>query len=63
LRAKRVAVLLVAQDLRAPLRDLLRDEFNHVPVLAFSELHSNAQVTVLGRFDLEQEQLRIEDAA
>ncbi|EPJ95239.1 type III secretion system export apparatus subunit SctV [Pseudomonas sp. CFII68] len=63
LRAKRVAVLLVAQDLRAPLRDLLRDEFNHVPVLAFSELHSNAQVTVLGRFDLEQEKLRMEDAA
>jgi len=63
LRAKRVAVLLVAQDLRAPLRDLLRDEFNHVPVLAFSELHSNAQVTVLGRFDLEQETLQIEDAA
>ncbi len=31
---KRVAVPLVAQDLRAPLRDLLRDEFNHVPVLA-----------------------------
>lgn len=63
LRARRVAVLLVAQDLRAPLRDLLRDEFNHVPVLAFSELHSSAQVNVLGRFDLEQECLRMEDAA
>jgi type III secretion protein V len=34
-----------------------------VPVLAFSELHSNAQVTVLGRFDLEQEKLQIEEAA
>ncbi|WP_412461369.1 type III secretion system export apparatus subunit SctV [Pseudomonas sp. SC11] len=63
LRAKRVAVLLVAQDLRAPLRDLLRDEFNHVPVLAYSELHSNAQVNVLGRFDLEQDHLQVEAAA
>jgi type III secretion protein V len=32
-------------------------------VLAFSELHSNAQVIVLGRFDLEQEKLQVEDAA
>jgi type III secretion protein V len=56
-------VLLVAQDLRAPLRELLRDEFNHVPVLSFAELQSSAQVSVLGRFDLEREALMEENVA
>jgi type III secretion protein V len=63
LRAKRVSVLLVAQDLRAPLRELLRDEFNHVPVLSFAELQSSAQVKVLGRFDLERDRLLEEAVA
>ncbi|MFP8968084.1 type III secretion system export apparatus subunit SctV [Pokkaliibacter sp. CJK22405] len=46
-------VLLVAQDLRRVMRNLLQDEFNHVPVLSFSELLSTSQVNVLGRISLE----------
>ena len=46
-------VLLVAHDLRGPLRTLLFDEFNHVPVLSFAELPGAAKVKVQGRFDLE----------
>ncbi|MCA2016951.1 type III secretion system export apparatus subunit SctV [Vibrio tritonius] len=46
-------VLLVAQDLRRILRNLLQDEFNHVPVLSFTELQSTAQINVLGRISLE----------
>ncbi|QHF42928.1 EscV/YscV/HrcV family type III secretion system export apparatus protein [Pseudomonas sp. S35] len=53
LRAKRKSVLLVAQDLRSPLRTLLVEEFNHVPVLSFAELSSTSKVKVLGRFDLD----------
>jgi type III secretion protein V len=49
------AVLLVAQDLRSPLRTLLQEEFHHIPVLSFAELNSTAQVKVLGRLDLEDE--------
>ncbi|MHA6494933.1 type III secretion system export apparatus subunit SctV [Pseudomonas borbori] len=63
LRAKKIAVLLVAQDLRSPLRNLLHDEFNHVPVLSFAELLSTAQVKVLGRFDLSQVQLARSEVA
>ncbi|MCO8169110.1 type III secretion system export apparatus subunit SctV [Pseudomonas sp. 21LCFQ02] len=50
-------VLLVAQDLRSPLRSLLNEEFNHVPVLSFAELLSTVQVQVLGRLDLEEAQV------
>lgn len=63
LRNKRRSVLLVAQDLRAPLRTLLQDEFNHVPVLSFAELQGSAQVEVLGRFDLLEDADREEDVA
>jgi type III secretion protein V len=56
-RAKRKSVLLVAQDLRSPLRTLLLEEFNHVPVLSFAELGSTSRVKVLGRFDLAQDDL------
>jgi len=52
MRFKRKRVLLVAQDLRSPLRTLLLEEFNHVPVLSFAELGSASKVKVLGRFDL-----------
>lgn len=54
LRPKTKSVLLVAQDLRSPLRALLLDEFNHVPVMSFAELGSHSKVKVLGRFDLGQ---------
>lgn len=57
LRPKTKSVLLVAQDLRSPLRALLLDEFNHVPVMSFAELGSNSKVKVLGRFDLGQDEL------
>ena len=57
LRAKRKSVLLVAQDLRSPLRTLLLEEFNHVPVLSFAELGSTSKVKVLGRIDLGQDEL------
>nr|WP_232923468.1 type III secretion system export apparatus subunit SctV [Pseudomonas synxantha] len=56
-RAKIKSVMLVAQDLRSPLRTLLLEEFNHVPVLSFAELGSNSKVKVLGRFDLSQDEL------
>jgi type III secretion protein V len=49
--------MLVAQDLRSPLRTLLLEEFNHVPVLSFAELGSASKVKVLGRFDLGQDEL------
>ena len=56
LRPKTKSVLLVAQDLRSPLRALLLDEFNHVPVMSFAELGSHSKVKVLGRFDLGQDE-------
>ncbi|HDU5650204.1 TPA: type III secretion system export apparatus subunit SctV [Klebsiella aerogenes] len=49
-------VILVAQDLRSPLRALLKDEFHAVPVLSFAELNSNIAINVLGRLDLQQSQ-------
>ncbi|OPA87513.1 EscV/YscV/HrcV family type III secretion system export apparatus protein [Pseudomonas fluorescens] len=54
-RSKKTPVLLVAQDLRSPLRGLLQDEFHHIPVLSFAELNGSAQVKVLGRLDLEDD--------
>ncbi|MEO8490621.1 type III secretion system export apparatus subunit SctV [Pseudomonas sp.] len=57
LRAKTKSVMLVAQDLRSPLRTLLLEEFNHVPVLSFAELGNTSKVKVLGRFDLSQDEL------
>ncbi|MCJ2374786.1 type III secretion system export apparatus subunit SctV [Pseudomonas sp. RGM 3321] len=54
-RAPEQAVLLVAQDLRSPLRTLLREEFYHVPVLSFAEISNAAKVKVMGRFDLEDD--------
>lgn len=56
LQPKTKSVLLVAQDLRSPLRALLLDEFNHVPVMSFAELGSHSKVKVLGRFDLGQDE-------
>ncbi|WLH52698.1 type III secretion system export apparatus subunit SctV [Pseudomonas tolaasii] len=57
LRPKTKSVMLVAQDLRSPLRTLLLEEFNHVPVLSFAELGSTSKVKILGRFDLNQDEL------
>jgi len=57
IRAKSKSVMLVAQDLRSPLRTLLLEEFNHVPVLSFAELSSTSKVKVLGRIDLGQDEL------
>ena len=56
-RTREKSVLLVAHDLRSPLRTLLFDEFNHVPVISFAELTGSAKVRVQGRFDLEYEGL------
>ena len=56
-RPKSKSVMLVAQDLRSPLRTLLLEEFNHVPVMSFAELGSTSKVKVLGRFDLGQPEL------
>ncbi|WP_276643871.1 type III secretion system export apparatus subunit SctV [Siccibacter turicensis] len=47
------AVLLVAQDLRSPMRSLIQEEFHYVPVLSFAELQPNLAVNVLGRLDLD----------
>ncbi|MGE9550887.1 type III secretion system export apparatus subunit SctV [Erwinia amylovora] len=49
-----VAVLLVAQDLRSPLRGLIQDELHQVPVLSFAELQSNLSINVVGRLDLDE---------
>lgn len=54
-------MLLVAQDLRSPLRTLLQDEFHEIPVLSFAELNSTAQVKVLGRLDLDDQLQTIAD--
>ena len=48
-------VMLVAQDLRAPLRTLIQNEFNHVPVLSFAELEFNLPVNVEGRLDINED--------
>jgi type III secretion protein V len=61
LRAAEKAVLLVAQDLRSPLRTLLQEEFYHVPVLSFAEISNAAQVKIMGRFDLEDDLETLED--
>ncbi|MBA0198520.1 type III secretion system export apparatus subunit SctV [Pectobacterium brasiliense] len=47
-----LVLVLVAQDLRSPLRTLLQDEFHHVPVLSFTELESTLSINVIGRLDL-----------
>lgn len=47
------AVLLVAQDLRSPMRGLIQEEFHYVPVLSFAELQPNLAVNVLGRIELD----------
>ena len=62
-RPKSKSVLLVAQDLRSPLRTLLLEEFNHVPVLSFAELSASSKVKVLGRFDLARDDLMREEVA
>ncbi|RRZ93708.1 type III secretion system export apparatus subunit SctV [Erwinia sp. 198] len=49
-----LAVLLVAQDLRSPLRGLIQDEFHQVPVLSFAELQTNLAINVVGRLELEE---------
>jgi type III secretion protein V len=60
-RAKNQAVLLVAQDLRSPLRMLLQEEFHHVPVMSFAEISATAKVKVMGRFDLEEDAMVLEN--
>lgn len=60
-RTAEQAVLLVAQDLRSPLRTLLQEEFYHVPVLSFAEISNAAQVKVLGRFELDDDLDDLED--
>ncbi|WP_251977505.1 type III secretion system export apparatus subunit SctV [Salinicola avicenniae] len=59
----RTHVLLIAQDLRSPMRDLLQDEFNHVPVMSFAELGHAAKVEVAGRLDLIDDRLLAANAA
>lgn len=51
-RSKEKTVLLVAQDLRGPLRALLQSEFFHVPVMTFAEVLDPVKASVLGRIDL-----------
>ncbi|MEH0876081.1 type III secretion system export apparatus subunit SctV [Pectobacterium cacticida] len=46
------SLVLVAQDLRSPLRTLLQDEFHHVPVLSFTELESTLSINIIGYLDL-----------
>jgi len=60
-RAREKAVLLVAQDLRSPLRTLLQEEFHHVPVMSYAEIGATSQVKVMGRFELEEEMDALEN--
>lgn len=60
-RAKEKQVLLVAQDIRSPMRSLLKDEFHHVPIMSFPEIGSTSQIEVVGRFDLDDEQGYLDD--
>jgi type III secretion protein V len=60
-RAKDRSVLLVAQDLRSPLRTLLQEEFHHVPVMSYAEIGATSQVKVMGRFELEEEPQALEN--
>jgi len=53
-RSVNQGVLLVAQDLRGPLRNLIQNAFNHVAVLSFAELEFNLPVNVEGRLDINQ---------
>lgn len=50
--ARNAGVMLTAQDLRSPLRQLIEQEFNHVPVLSFAELQLNLPVNIMGYIDL-----------
>ena len=61
LRVREQAVLLVAQDLRSPLRTLLQEEFYHVPVMSFAEIGTTAQVKVMGRFELEDDTVAMDN--
>jgi len=56
-RSQQHGVLLAAQDLRSPLRQLIQDEFHHVPVLSFAELLFNLPVNVVGRIDIDHHAL------
>lgn len=48
-------ILVVSQDLRRVMRALLEDQFNHVHVFSYTELSSNMEVQVLGRFSVPME--------
>lgn len=50
--ARNAGVMLTAQDLRSPLRQLIEQEFNHVPVISFAELQFNLPVNIMGYIDL-----------
>lgn len=50
------SVLMVAQDIRAPLRDLIAGDFNHVAVLSFAEISKVTPIEVVGRVDLTKEE-------
>lgn len=46
------SILVVSQDLRRVMRQLIEDQFSHVHVLAYTELSSSIEIQVLGRFEL-----------
>ncbi|WP_145033718.1 type III secretion system export apparatus subunit SctV [Pantoea ananatis] len=48
------AVLLVAQDLRSPVRGLIQSDLHHIGVMSFSELLPNLSINVLGRLDINE---------
>lgn len=45
-------VLVVSQDLRRAIRALLEEQFNHVHILAYTELPNHIDIQVLGRFEV-----------
>ncbi|MCX8956565.1 type III secretion system export apparatus subunit SctV [Erwinia psidii] len=50
------SVLLVEQNLRGPLANLLRESLSHIPILSFSELTPTVTILVKGRIDLEDQE-------
>ncbi|MGJ8526451.1 Protein MxiA [Halomonadaceae bacterium LMG 33818] len=50
------SVLMVAQDIRAPLRDLIAGDFNHVAVLSFAEISKVTPIEVVGRMDITKDE-------
>ncbi|NIF23287.1 type III secretion system export apparatus subunit SctV [Candidatus Pantoea multigeneris] len=46
-------VIIVANDLRQPMRRLVQNDFNHVGIISYAELISDVKLNIYGRLDLQ----------